>query len=113
MTSRVNRHLQLNKSGRKVKVKGPISNWETDEHCAVFSVVIAQVAADGTLVTAHGTSTGMRRPPNTAWAAEAVVTEAGAQLTAGPATAAATATIQVDGPAIETYTWSLVTQLEL
>jgi hypothetical protein len=112
MTSKVKKRLCLKKSGKRVEVRGPIVRWEPDERSAVFSVVISQVNAAGKVVTATGASTALyTNPGSTQWAATAVVTDPALQLELGPATAYATATIQVDGPAYEQYRWTLLTRL--
>jgi hypothetical protein len=115
MTSKVNRMLRLSKRGQRVNVDGPIVSWDPDEISATFSVVISQVDAAGNVVVANGASTATyaNRPhrPSTTWAAVATVTDPALRLEVGPATAVATATILVDGPALETYTWTLLTRL--
>jgi hypothetical protein len=112
MTSRVKKRLCLKKGGKRVEVRGPIVKWDSDERSAVFSVAISQVDAAGNVVTANGSSTAVyTNPTSKEWAATAVVTDPGLHLEHGPATAYATATIQVDGPRYETYTWTLLTRL--
>lgn len=111
MTSRVKKKLCLKDNGTHVEVRGPIVKWDSDEVSAVFSVVIAQMGPNG-LVTANGSSTGVfTNPASKHWTATAVVTDPSLQLEDGPATAYATATIHVQGPAYETYKWTLLTRL--
>jgi hypothetical protein len=112
MTSKVNSKLHLRDHGKSVDVVGPISSWDDDEISATFSVVITQVNEAGNVVTANGSSTdGYANPDSTSWDAVATVTDPALSLENGPATAYATATILVDGPSYETYTWTLVTRL--
>jgi hypothetical protein len=112
MTSKVKKRLCLKEGGTRVEVRGPIVKWDSDEVSAVFAVSISQVDAAGNVVTANGSSTAVyTNPKSKHWTATAVVADAGLQLEHGPATAYATATIQVDGPAYETYTWILLTRL--
>lgn len=113
MTSRVNSRLKLGHGGRSVAVEGPIINWDPDEISATFSVDISQVNADGTVVSANGSSTDnyTASPPSTSWAAIATVTDPDLRLEEGPATALATAIITVQGYSKETYTWTLLTRL--
>ncbi len=99
MTSRVKKRLCLKNDGKRVEVKGPIVKWDPDEVSAVFAVTISQVDAAGNVVTANGSSTAVyTNPKSKGWTATAVVTDPGLHLEHGPATAYATATIQVDGP---------------
>ena len=113
MTSRVNSRLKLGHGGHRVEVEGPIISWDSDEISATFSVVISQVNAEGDVVTANGSSTGIytAQPPSTSWDAVATVTDPDLRLEEGPATAVATATIVVQGYSTETYTWTLLTRL--
>ncbi len=111
MTSRVRRKLCLKKKGTEVVVKGPILSWDSDELSAVFSVVITQVDSHGRVVTANGASTVLYTPGSTHWTARAHVANPGLRLEEGPATAYATAKILVQGPAYESYDWTLLTRL--
>jgi hypothetical protein len=112
MTSKVKKRLCLKKGGKRVEVRGPIVKWDADEVSAVFAVTISQVDAAGNVVTANGSSTALyTNPKSKHWTATAVVTDPALHLELGPATAYATATIQVDGPAYERYTWILLTRL--
>ena len=112
MTSKVNSKLHLGKHGHSVAVEGPIDSWDADEISATFSVVITQVDEAGNVVTANGSSTdSYTKPGSTSWDAVATVTDPALHLENGPATAFATATILVQGPSYETYTWTLVTRL--
>ena len=112
MTSKVKRRLCLSENGKRVEVRGPIAEWDADEISAVFSVVISQVDDDGNVVSANGSSSATyTNPESDTWSATAMVTDPHLHLEHGPATAYATATIEVEGPAYETYAWTLLTRL--
>lgn len=110
MNSKIKKLLCLKDGGRKVAVRGPITDWEPDEESAVVSVVIAQVKADGTTAVATGAS-GQIPNGATGWALTATVAADAPPLEYGPATAAAAAMIFEDSGAIEPYTWTLITRL--
>ena len=113
MTSKVKYKLCLSQDGLRVKVIGPFITWDSYEETAVFSVTISQPDATGAPVDAAGSSQPgeIYRPPANRWDAIAVVTEPGKNLQHGPATAVATATINVDGPAPKPYTWTVDVKL--
>jgi hypothetical protein len=113
MTSKVKYKLCLSQDGLRVKVIGPFITWDQFEETAVFSVTISQPDATGIPVDAAGSSRPgeIYRPPANRWDATAVVVEPGKSLHHGPATAVATATINVDDPAPKPYTWTVDVKL--
>jgi hypothetical protein len=103
MTSKVDATLNMNEGGRQVDVRGPISQWDSDEDYALFTVVISQVHDDGTVVNAMGSS--VRYAHGAAyWEATAKVTDPGKHLRPGAAKAYGVATIATTGDP-EAYPW--------
>jgi hypothetical protein len=103
MTSRVDTPLNMHNGGRQVTVEGPI-DWDPDEIYALFTVVISQVEADGSVVTAMGSSMRYAHGAST-WEATATVTENGKHLRPGAADAYAVATIATTSGRSENYPW--------
>lgn len=104
MTSKVDATLNLHEGGRQVDVRGPIKKWDSDEDYALFTVVISQVEADGTVVNAMGSSGRCARTA-TYWEATAKVADSGKHLQPGAAKAYAVATIATSSGASEAYPW--------
>lgn len=111
MHSKVDDNLVLSSDGREVAVSGPISQWDSDEKSATFTVVIAQVDDDGEIVLARGASHTTYENGAKTWKATARVSKPGARLSDGPAQAWALASIAETGGGFELYPWSLETHL--
>jgi hypothetical protein len=114
MTSRVKKKLCLSQDGQRVKVVGPLIEWDEYEQSAVFSVTITQTDAAGAKVTAVGSSSPAHppyHPPANRWDAVALVKEPGKRLHDGPAGADAVATITVGGPNPKRYQWEVDVEL--
>jgi hypothetical protein len=109
MNSRINKKLCLNNDGKTVHVKGPILQWDPDEVSAIFTVTIKQITDSGATASATGSSQTYF-PSAHAWDADAIVTT-GPELEYGPATAYATATIQLTNRTVEKYDWVVLTRL--
>jgi len=109
MNSRIDELLCMDNAGQTVKVKGPIIKWDPGEVSAIFAVVITQVKASKKIAMAGGIS---ERYMSGAvdWDALATVT-AGPPLEVGPATAYATAVIEMDDRTFKQYNWTVVTRL--
>jgi hypothetical protein len=109
MNSRIDELLCLEDNGRTVKVTGPILSWAPGEVSALIAVVITQVKASTKTAMAGGIS---ERYMNGAanWDADAIVTS-GPALEFGPATAYATATIEMDDRTFKQYNWTVQTRL--
>ena len=107
MHSRVDDNLVLSTDGREVAVSGPISQWNSDEKSATFTVVIAQVDNDGEIVLARGASHTTYENGAKTWKATARVSKPGARLSDGPAQAWALASIAETSGEFELYPWSL------
>lgn len=110
MNSRIDTSLCLKDGGKTVRAKGPIINWEPDEVSAVVTITIKQRVGPGPQLASATGSSNLYLNGATRWAAKAVVT-AGPPLKFGPATAFATATIEHTDGTIETYTWTVLTEL--
>jgi hypothetical protein len=111
MHSKVDDNLSLCTDGREVAVSGPITDWGEYEERATFTVVIAQLDADGDVVLARGRSHQTYENGAAKWVATAHVTKPGARLTAGAAEAWALASIEKSGGGHKLYPWSLETHL--
>jgi hypothetical protein len=104
MTSRVNTPLKLSADGMTVQVVGPITEWESDERSAVFSVEITPQS--GAAVSARGRSTRTYHPQDTHWQAAAHVTGP-TPLYPGKAVARATAMVTHANGTTGPYHWTV------
>jgi hypothetical protein len=109
MNSRINKLLCLTNHHKTVHVKGPILSWDPDEASATVSVTIKQVTAGGATASASGSSQTYF-PTDLSWSADAVV-NGGPLLEFGPATAYATARIELKSGMVEIYNWVVLTRL--
>lgn len=110
MNSRIDTTLCLVDNGMTVRAKGPIINWEPDEVSAVVTVTVKQLVGPPRQMASATGSSKLYLNGATRWAARAVVT-AGPPLHYGQAMALATATIEHDDGTVETYTWTVLTEL--
>ena len=112
MTSKVDNVLHLSNDRKTVTVTGPISDWQSDEAAAVFSVVISQASGNGVgPAIAIGSSAITYEPSQASWTAQVHVTRNDMQFHEGNATAHAWATIAQPGGDAESYEWTVPTTL--
>jgi hypothetical protein len=108
VNSKVDPKLSLQRDGSAVTVTGPIKRWDADEDRARFTVVIAQLQSDGSIVVARGLSNEYERGADS-WEAIAHVEGAG-RFSEDTAKAWALASI-VQGDGYKLYPWWVSTSL--